>query len=688
MTSVERFLLRWREPCLGHLVLPIVLYMSMVFSSYTNLTNLIIDLQRRSMCGGLDDGACDDDDEEAAVSASAARTSSYVFLAESVCSILVVGHLGNMSDRLGRRPIAALSLTGNVAECILVVLIIRNNLPVAFLAGATAVQGLCGSYCGFLMACSAYVADLNGKSSKRTQGITEDEGGSSMSVLANERTERFSKFEVLLNLGAVIGPVLGGWSVARYSYTSYFLVCALLSIALLGYVAAMPEAFKRGKGRADGTSNTGAMLIGNTSDESSNRNGSSGSDGSSSSSRDSGGSISSDGNNSVPNKESGWFQGHVNHDSRNFVHDPTDDGLNELAGNDDDDDDDGPNLLAPGKSCGTLDPSRREIDSSIEGSCSGSSSDGGGGGGVSTHSSEADVRDTRVEVQKEATQDVDRGRPATNATHDALSLVEPTAIPSHDVHAAPSPTSFLDQSTLGAVKLLWQTRSIALAEDDKDADGVAVAVAGVVVCGSGVGSTYGEGVDGKQCRTHRGTTRRNDRYEAERRATGYSVDSGALHTPTALVATAVIDVEGGACDFDFNEPQPPRSLVHARTRDNSSCDDSYRDSSYSVGVSVPAIIASGSFDSQPSSRTPLTTPLLSDTIEECPGSQYLHEQHQSQSLPSDGLAETSIGPQKVHSRLRLSLVSVAFFLTYGNTISASGLYVLYTRYAWGWGQVR
>ena len=36
------------------------------------------------------------------------------------------------------------------------------------------------------------------------------------------------------------------------------------------------------------------------------------------------------------------------------MHDPTDDGLNELAGNDDDDDD-GPNLLAPGKSCGALD---------------------------------------------------------------------------------------------------------------------------------------------------------------------------------------------------------------------------------------------------------------------------------------------------------------------------------------------
>ena len=252
------------------------------------------------------------------------------------------------------------------------------------------------------------------------------------------------------------------------------------------------------------------------------------------------------------------------------------------------------------------------------------------------------------------------------------------------MHAAPSPTSFLDQSTLGAVKLLWQTRSIALAEDDKDADGVAVAVAGVVVCGSGVGSTYGEGVDGKQCRTHRGTTRRNDRYEAERRATGYSVDSGALHTPTALVATAVIDVEGVHATLTSGPSRLGLSCMRVLA---TIAAVTIRTATLLFRWRFSATIIASLLRLSASSRTPLTTPLLSDTIEECPGSQYLHEQHQSQSLPSDGLERRASVPESTLSP-SAALVSVAFFLTYGNTISASGLYVLYTRYAWGWGQVR
>ena len=85
------------EPSIWYLTVPVFAYMAIVFSSYTNVTLLILDAEHDRLCSPDDD--CDED----SVSASAARVSSYVFLVESLASLLIVGILGNFSDKHGRR---------------------------------------------------------------------------------------------------------------------------------------------------------------------------------------------------------------------------------------------------------------------------------------------------------------------------------------------------------------------------------------------------------------------------------------------------------------------------------------------------------------------------------------------------------------------------------------------------------
>ena len=106
--------------------------MTIVFSSYNTLTEVIVDLETLRQCDSDSESEADScDDGE--VSAAAALTSSYVFLIESVCSLLVVGSLGSLSDRVGRRPLLALAVVGTLVESLGVVAVVRLRLPSLYL---------------------------------------------------------------------------------------------------------------------------------------------------------------------------------------------------------------------------------------------------------------------------------------------------------------------------------------------------------------------------------------------------------------------------------------------------------------------------------------------------------------------------------------------------------------------------
>lgn len=209
-----------RVPSLLVLAVPVVAYMAIVFSSYTNITLLIIDLERRRLCPD-DDNDCDED----LVSSAAALTCSYIFLVESLCSILVVGFLGRSSDHIGRIPVMCLSFTGVILENLAILAVMNLGLPIMWLCIPAGLQGLCGSYAGFLCVSSAYVSDVSlyGRTSEDT------------------RTQSFSHFEVMLSVGGMIGPILGGWTLSSFGFTSYFISCVCLSFCILVYINAMPE---------------------------------------------------------------------------------------------------------------------------------------------------------------------------------------------------------------------------------------------------------------------------------------------------------------------------------------------------------------------------------------------------------------------------------------------------------------
>jgi MFS family permease len=207
-----------RDPSLIILMVPVVTYMAIVFSSYTNITLLILELEKRQLCPHDDDN-CD----ENLVSSAAALTCSYIFLVESLFSIMVVGFLGTLSDHIGRIPVMCLSFVGIILENVGILAIMSTNLPVMWLCIPAALQGLCGSYSGFLCVSSAYVSDVYGRTSE------------------DSRTQSFSHFEVMLSVGGMIGPVLGGWALSSFGFSTYFISCVCTSTILLVYIYSMPE---------------------------------------------------------------------------------------------------------------------------------------------------------------------------------------------------------------------------------------------------------------------------------------------------------------------------------------------------------------------------------------------------------------------------------------------------------------
>jgi len=248
------------EPTLAWLALPVVLYMTIVFSSYMNLSEVIIALETDRLCpsGGGGGGGGDDCDDDA-VSAAAALASSYVFLAESIAAVLMVGFLGGLSDRCGRRLVIGLALLGTVVECVGIVTVMRLKLSALYLCAATGVNGVFGSYCAFLMAASAFVADVHHRAqakgpglaavssssasvSSATSAMSTAAVASSASAAALGRSRGFVAFEAMLNAGAVVGPLAGGWALRGFGPELYFLWAACVAAAALAFVVFwMPE---------------------------------------------------------------------------------------------------------------------------------------------------------------------------------------------------------------------------------------------------------------------------------------------------------------------------------------------------------------------------------------------------------------------------------------------------------------
>ena len=105
------------ERCCGparpsHLFLPFLLYSLLLWALFPAQSLLILKVTRHHLCGGEDGDDCD----ENAVSSRAATMSTIIQTTQSVGQILIAGTLGALSDRIGRRPVAALGAAGSMAQ--------------------------------------------------------------------------------------------------------------------------------------------------------------------------------------------------------------------------------------------------------------------------------------------------------------------------------------------------------------------------------------------------------------------------------------------------------------------------------------------------------------------------------------------------------------------------------------------
>jgi len=137
----------------------------------------------------------------------------FLFAAYSLFQFLATPFLGELSDKIGRRPVLLFSLLGTAISFLL--LGVAKTLPILFLARV--IDGISG---GNISTAQAYVADITDKET-RTQG---------MGILA-----------AAFGLGFILGPAIGG-ILSRFGYSVPAYVAAGVSlIALLLTYFYLPE---------------------------------------------------------------------------------------------------------------------------------------------------------------------------------------------------------------------------------------------------------------------------------------------------------------------------------------------------------------------------------------------------------------------------------------------------------------
>ncbi len=140
-----------------------------------------------------------------------ALTIGFLSAAYSLFQLLTAPILGELSDKIGRRPILIFSLIGTTISFFL--LGIANTILMLFISRI--VSGIAG---GNISAAQAYVADITSK---------------------ENRTEGMGIMMAAFSLGFIIGPALGGilseygYSVPAFVASGVSLVATLLTIFLL-----------------------------------------------------------------------------------------------------------------------------------------------------------------------------------------------------------------------------------------------------------------------------------------------------------------------------------------------------------------------------------------------------------------------------------------------------------------------
>jgi MFS family permease len=149
-----------------------------------------------------------------------AETVGFIFMCFSLTQLLATPLLGRMSDRFGRRKVILLSLAGNVAAMIGFALATKLLLlPLLFASRIFA-----GATSGNLAACQAAISD-----------VTSEE----------TRAEAMGRLGAGVNLGLILGPLLGSTLAEIGPWAPPLAAGALALVDLVGAFFFMPETRSR-----------------------------------------------------------------------------------------------------------------------------------------------------------------------------------------------------------------------------------------------------------------------------------------------------------------------------------------------------------------------------------------------------------------------------------------------------------
>jgi MFS family permease len=158
-----------------------------------------------------------------------AETVGFIFMCFSLTQLLATPLLGRMSDRFGRRKVILLSLAGNVAAMIGFALATKLLLlPLLFASRIFA-----GATSGNLAACQAAISD-----------VTSEEN----------RAEAMGRLGAGINLGLILGPLLGSTLSEIGPWAPPLAAGALALVDLVGAFFFMPETRNREPITTDGPS--------------------------------------------------------------------------------------------------------------------------------------------------------------------------------------------------------------------------------------------------------------------------------------------------------------------------------------------------------------------------------------------------------------------------------------------------
>jgi len=214
-------------------------YIMILFASFVVRGYLVIRLTRLRVCegGGLDDddnmyddeaNKCDEDE----VSRQSSSFLSWSALSYSLPAILASGPLGRLANRKGRRAPAVCVITGELILSLNTWAVASYECRPEWMLIGFVVEGMMGSYSNLLMVTSAYVADLN----YRDKELVSD----------TFKAERFAFVEASLAIGIILGPFLGGHSLAFMSYDTFYMYVSVGCATLIAYVLMIvPESLNK-----------------------------------------------------------------------------------------------------------------------------------------------------------------------------------------------------------------------------------------------------------------------------------------------------------------------------------------------------------------------------------------------------------------------------------------------------------